>query len=107
MVLRPALLFFLFLPAPLFAQTVTLFDRIQNAIQTRDEKAYLALVTPDGEARNLEQEFIKDFFSFRYNKAVFKLAEQQSDRMLLHVFRQDEEESRFEAWLIHTINRNG
>ncbi len=84
-----------------FGQSSTLFDQIENAILTRNEQAFLSLVLPDVDAQRNQTDFIRSVFSFPFETAVLRLAEEKPDRMILHVFLQAREEARFESWVLH------
>ena len=96
------LLIFSFLPSLLSAQTVTLFDRIQSAFQTRDATAYLSLVSSNPDVQTREKKFIEDLLHFDYQTAVFQMAEESQNRLAIHVFLAGAEEARLESWLITT-----
>ncbi|HEY4491673.1 MAG TPA: hypothetical protein VI958_06700, partial [Acidobacteriota bacterium] len=51
------------------AQEITLFDRIQDAIQARNLQSYLNLVSNDPETQSREKEFFQGFLDFGYQKA--------------------------------------
>jgi hypothetical protein len=89
---------------PAFAQTQSnpLFDRLQNAILNRDEKAFLALVVDDPAVQKSHTGFIRSVLSFPFQKGVIRLAEQQNEKMILHLFFQARDEARFESWVVKT-----
>jgi len=95
------------IPPALSAQTVTLFDRIQAAFQTRDAPAYLSLVSSNPDIQGREKEFIEKLLSFDYQTAIFQMAEQSQDRLAIHVFLAGTEEARLESWLIKTTTEEG
>src|SRR3972149_3298080 len=102
-----ALVICVFFPPPAFAQATALFDQIQLAIQSRDAESYLALVSNDMQTQSDERAFIEDFVRFGYTKAVLRLVDEEQDRLMLHIFLEKENESRFEAWQIKTQSENG
>jgi len=101
--MRRLLLFLIlvFGAAPLFAE-VTLVDRIQDAVLNRNEEAFLALGIKDPDTQAEQRVFIRSVFAFPYEKGVIRLAEQQEDKMILHLFLQAKDEARFESWVVRT-----
>ncbi len=93
----------------LYAQTSeeTLAEQLRIALQKRDPAAYLALVSSDPETQEQERAFINDLHSFPYDTVVMRVADNSPDRILLHLFFQNQKESRFEAWSIDTVSENG
>lgn len=85
-----------------FGQNPPLFDRLNAAVLTRDVQAYLALALSDSETQRKEKEFIRSVFSFPYQSAVLRLAEDRKDQLVLHVFLEGKDEARFESWIVHT-----
>jgi hypothetical protein len=90
-----------------FAQEATLSEQIRIAIQNRDPNAYLALVSSDPQIQKAEKAFIDNVLLFPYTAVTMRVVDQGSDRILMHLFFENQEESRFEAWLIQTTEENG
>ena len=88
--------------AHLFAESPTLFDQLKSSIVERDEKAFLSLAMPEVDIQRRQAEFIRSVFSFPYQSAMIRLAEEQPDRLVLHVFLKAIDEARFESWVLYT-----
>jgi hypothetical protein len=84
------------------AQSTSFFDQVKTAILDRNEKAFLALASPETNVQQKQTQFIRSVFSFPYQVGVIRLAEEKSDRLILHVFLQAAEEARFESWVLFT-----
>jgi hypothetical protein len=79
---------------------------IQTALEQRDVNAYLALVSSDPEIQNEQRAYIVGLLRFKYTSMVSRLVDQRPDRILLHLFFQNPNEARFEAWSIQTTLEN-
>ena len=86
----------------LFAESSTLFDQLKSAIVERNEKAFLSLAAPEEDIQRRQTDFIRSVFSFPYQSAMIRLAEEKPDRLILHVFLQSIDEARFESWVLYT-----
>jgi aminopeptidase N len=84
------------------AQSPSFFDQVKTAILDRNEQAFLALALPEPEVQQREKQFIRSVFSFPYQVALVRLAEEKPDRLILHVFLQAADEARFESWVLYT-----
>jgi hypothetical protein len=84
------------------AQTNPLFDRLQDAVLKRDERAFLSLVLSDTATQNRQKAFFNSILAFPYTTGVIRLAEEKEDRMVLHVFLQASDQARFESWIVRT-----
>ncbi len=89
------------------AQEEHLPEQILNALQKRDAAGYLALVSNDAEIRKTEEDFFKGVLSFPYTTVNMRVADNSQGLTLLHIFFQNQQEARYEAWSIHTVLENG
>ncbi len=101
------LILFFLLPLTARADNQQFFARLQLAIQNKDENAYLALIAGDQNTRTAEKTFIEDLLSFQYEKSILRLADDQNDKLIVHVFLQAAEEARLESWSFSTVLENG
>ena len=95
------------LPAIACADNREFYDKLQSAIQSKDENAYLALFAGDQNTRQTEKASIEDLLSFQYEKAILRLADDQKDKLIVHVLLQGKEEARLESWSFSTVLEAG
>jgi Peptidase family M1 domain len=85
------------------ADNAQLFALMQNALQAKDENAYLRLVSSKPDAQSEEKEFVEEFLSFGYQRAVFQMLDDQPSQILIQVFVESAEQARLECWAVTTV----
>lgn len=106
-ILRLSVFFILLLCLNVTADHPAFFDRIQTALQSNDAEAYFSLLSSDPAMQKLERKFFAEYLAFHPIKTVLRLAQDEDNRMRVHVLMQAEEEARFESWLIETGIQDG
>jgi Peptidase family M1 domain/Peptidase M1 N-terminal domain len=102
-------LFSLFFAATLSASTPedVFPEQVRLALEQRNPDAYMALVTSDPATQQTERSFFNSVLAFPYTAVVLRVASRDPGKIIVQLFFQNQNESRFEAWSIQTVEEDG
>ena len=87
--------FALFLLCAVPVRASAVFDQVQVAIQTRNAGVYLGVVSADPQAQSTARDFLDNFFSFHYTRAIVRRAEEDNGALLVQIFAQTADEASY------------